>query len=273
MNLDRFGVEGPDEWFHYRYIFNRRGCRIFSVLKGDLTAKEDLRTIIETLFESINSRAEQKKIAGRTAGAMAGLARKGQYMGGVPRLGYDLGCFDESDRLLWRLHYRDAQDRVQIVATPDNTDALPGEGAQTVEYHGKDNHPQRAKSHTYRLIPSCDRRVEAVQWLFNTYKAQAPAISMSELARQIKTMGYTSYRGRSFDPDNLEMLMQDDTYIGRRPYGKRSVARHKRFTSRGLEDVPEESKGQTVYNERADWIVPDKRTHVGIIDEDIFAAV
>jgi DNA invertase Pin-like site-specific DNA recombinase len=278
--LDRFGVEGPDHWFHNRYIFDKAGCRIMSAQKGDLTAKEDLKTIIETLFDAIHSRAEQKKIAGRVADQMAQLAKDGKLLGGVPRYGYDLGCFD-GEKLIWRLHYRDISDRLQIVATDDNLQALLTGTAQTVHYTGKDNYPKKAKKQEYKLIPSIDtKRVEGIQFLFKTYRDQGRAMSGCELARQMSLMGYASYQSRSFDPENLFMMLEDDTYVGVRPHGKRSVARHKRYNKnvtdqdgRNLEDVSEDAKGQTVWREKADWIVPPSRTHEPLVDAETFQAV
>ena len=278
--LDRFGVEGPDEWFHYRYVFNNRGAKITSFVKGDLTAKDDLRTIIETLFEAVNSRAEQKKIAGRTAHQMAERAKKGEYQGGVPRYGYDQGCFD-GDRLLWRLHYHDATDRVQIIATPENPNAELTPTAQTIVFKGQNNHPKRGKLQRYELLPSIDaKRIEGVKYLFATAQAQFECISPSELARKFAAMGYTSYHGRAFDADNLLLMLEDRTYIGLRPYGKRSVARHKRYSKtsmdtdgRPLEDVPEDRKGKTVWRTHDEQILPEDKTHKELIDEPTFSAV
>lgn len=279
--LDRFGVEDVNEWFHYRWLFNKAGCRIVSAMKGDLTAKNDLRTIIETLFEAINSTAEQKKIAGRVADQMTQLARDGTaYLGGVPRYGYDLGCLD-GNRLVWRLHYRDRTDRLQIIATDVNPNAELVPSAQFVQFVGKDNHPTKSKNQRYELIPSVDaKRVEGVKFLFKTAKTLFPAISPSQLARQMAAMGYTSFGGVSFDGDNLLAMLADETYVGRRPYGKRSVARHKRWnknvrddSGRNLEDVPEDSKGKTVWREKDDQYIPSDRTHEKLIEEDDFAAV
>jgi DNA invertase Pin-like site-specific DNA recombinase len=279
--LDRFGVTDVDEWFHYRWLFNKGGCKIISALKGDLTAKQDLRTIIETLFEALNSTAEQKKTAGRVADQMAQLAESGVgYLGGVPRYGYDLGCFD-GKKLRWRLHYRDATDRLQIIATDDNPLAELVEGAQTVEFVGRGNHPKKGKNQRYELVPSVDRkRVEGVCYLFETAKAQYPVVAPAELARLMALNKFTSLKGRSFDPDNLMLMLEDETYVGRRPYGKRSVARHKRYNKnaiddagRHLEDVPEDRKGKTVWREKADQILSAERTHTPLIEGDVFATV
>ena len=146
-----------------------------------------------------------------------------------PRYGYDLGCFDGS-RLVWQLHYRDRTDRLQIIATVGNPNAELVPSAQFVQFVGKDNHPKKSKNQRYELIPSVDaKRVEGVKFLFTTAKTLFPAISPSQLARQMAAMGYTSFGGVSFDGDNLLAMFEDETYVGRRPYGKRSVARHKRL--------------------------------------------
>lgn|GEM_PF-2775445 len=279
--LDRFGVTDSDEWFHYRWLFNKAGCKIISALKGDLTSKKDLRTIIETLFEALHSTAEQKKTAGRVADQMAQLAVSGVgYLGGVPRYGYDLGCFD-GKKLRWRLHYRDATDRLQIIATDDNPNAELVKGAQTVEFVGRGNHPKKGKHQRYELIPSVDKkRVEGVQFLFATAKAQYPVVAPAEISRLMAVNKFTSLKGRSFDPDNLMLMLEDETYIGRRPYGKRSVARHKRYNKnatdeagRHLEDVPEDRKGKTVWRGKADQILPTEQTNTALIEDDVFADV
>jgi hypothetical protein len=279
--LDRFGVTDSDEWFHYRWLFNKAGCKIISALKGDLTAKKDLRTIIETLFEALHSTAEQKKTAGRVADQMAQLAESGVgYLGGVPRYGYDLGCFD-GKKLRWRLHYRDATDRLQILATDNNPNAELVKGAQTVEFVGRGNHPKKGKNQRYELIPSVDKkRVDGIHFLFATARAQYPVVAPAELARLMAVNKFTSLKDRSFDPDNLMLMLEDETYIGRRPYGKRSVARHKRYNKnttddagRHLEDVPEDRKGKTVWRGKVDQILPAERTHTGLIEDDVFADV
>ena len=67
--------------------------------------------------------------------------------------------------------------------------------AQVVKFAGKDNHPSKSKSQRYELIPSVDlKRLEGVHFLFNTVKAQFPALSPSQLARQMAAMGVHQFR-------------------------------------------------------------------------------
>ncbi|MCZ2342756.1 MAG: recombinase family protein [Bacteroidales bacterium] len=172
-------------------------------------------------------------------------------------------------------------DRLQIIATDDNPKAGLVPGTQTVEFVGKDNHPKKGKKQRYELIPSIDvKRVEGVGFLFQTAREQFPALSPSQLARKMAAAGYTSFRGISFDPDNLLLMLEDETYVGHRPYGKRSVARHKRWNKHvrddaglNLEDVPDDSMGKVVWREKDDQFIPVERIHDALVDESTFAVV
>ena len=244
--LDRFGVKGPRQWFRRCDEFDEHGCKIVSVLEGDLTGDEDdLKGMIEALFKARGSREEQHKIAKRVAGQAGEMAREGRDLGQMPTFGYDQGCFDEHGVLLWQLHYLDRSERLQIF--PDGTQ---------VAFNGKNNHPVKATSQHYGYVPSFDvRRRQCVLRAFEIYRAEAGCISPAELARRLWAEGFTSYKGRPFDKDMLRYMLSHPNYIGYRTRGRTTKAKfffYKKEAKDGnhLERRPEELKNKGVHSQK-----------------------
>lgn len=267
--LDRFGVKGPRQWFRRCDEFDEHGCKIISVLEGDLTGDEDdLKGMIEALFKTRGSREEQHKIAKRVAGQVGEMAKAGRDLGQVPTFGYDQGCFDAQGNLVWRLHYLDRSERIQIF--PD--------GSQ-VQFDGKENHPVRATSQHYAYVPSFDvKRQQCVLRAFQIYHAEAGCISFAELARRLQTEGFASYKGRPFDKGMIEYMLENPTYVGYRVRNRTTKAKFFFFRKEAkdgnhLERRPDELKNKERDRPREEWIFSDERKHEPLVDDELFEAV
>src|SRR6266404_4310486 len=124
--FDRFGVSGKEEWFHYRYLFQKARCKLISVAdgEGELTAKDD-KTMLMGFFAADASTKEQRNIAHRALSGKARFAKDGDWVGGPAPFGYDKVCIDNQGNVLWRL-VRTGKKEYKQIFTGGHCVLLPG---------------------------------------------------------------------------------------------------------------------------------------------------
>ena len=264
--FDRFGVADPDEWGHYRWQFRKSGCRIVSALKGDLMG-QDAFTYIQTLFDSLNSREEQRKIAGRVADQKVRKAQLGEAdtLGGTAPFGYDRGCFDrETKKLLFRVHYLELSSKLKRGQACERLVIQYDDGGNEIRRAivlGEGDTPKPTKSQVMKLVPSIDPdRIRAVRLIFTCIKEEYPAISILGICKRLASMGLTMYQGKSFHYDAVMYLAQMPDYYGFRSYNKRRAGRHKTHVpGKGQQDIPEDEKGKYLHRPIEEWVLPPVR--------------
>jgi DNA invertase Pin-like site-specific DNA recombinase len=277
--LDRFGVEGPEEWFYYVHHFKKRGCHIISAMKGNLSLS-DTKTLIESLFAAMTSREEQKNTAGRVADAKVHIAEKGgrDRLGGIAPFGYDRCCVDATGRVLFRIHYlevagkgKKGQPCERLVIHYDDA----GHEVRRQVVKGEGETPRPTRSQHWKLFPSIDAdRIQAVQLIFKWVKEEHPVLGLHGVCKRLANMGLKLYQGRAFHCDAVAYILRMPEYIGYWSYGKRQVARHKtHIPGQGRVDVPDHERGKCIWRSQDQWVLSPERTHEAIIDDETYRVV
>lgn len=261
--FDRFGVSGKEEWFYYRYIFQRKQAKIISVhpSEGDLTAKDD-RTMLTTFFGADASEREQKSISTRVLSGKSRLAEQGDWLGGPAPLGYDKVCLDHAGNILWRL-----------VRTGKNSYLQIHTGGHTVNLTSS---PGRGKNERLKLDINPEQ-AEVVCRIFLLWTTER--ISLMGIATLLNREGIRLH-GKPFNGTTIKFILSNKRYLGMSVWNEKLGGRFHEYKNGQIAEIPQEAR-DALYasgkktkrilrrNAEEQWIVCPG-AHPAIIDPDVF---
>lgn len=261
--FDRFGVSGKEEWFYYRYIFQRKQAKIVSVhpSEGDLTAKDD-RTMLTTFFGADASEREQKSISTRVLSGKSRLAEQGDWLGGPAPFGYDKVCLDHAGNVLWRLVRTGKKSYLQVLT-----------GGHTVSLTSS---PGRGKNERL-LLDINPEQAEIVRRIFLLWTTER--ISLVGIAILLNKEGVRLH-GKPFNGTTIKFILSNKRYLGTAIWNEKLGGRFHEVKNGQIVEIPQEAR-DALYasgkktkrilrrNTEEYWIVrPD--AHPAIIDPDTF---
>jgi DNA invertase Pin-like site-specific DNA recombinase len=225
--FDRFGVSGKEEWFYYRYIFQRQGCKIVSVhpSEGDLTAKDD-RVMLTTFFGADASEREQKSISSRVLGGKLRLAERGDWVGGPAPFGYDKVCLDPAGNILWRLERTGAKEYVQTFA-----------GGHTVRHA---NSPGHGKGERLRLALN-DGQAAVVRRIFRLWTTER--VSLMGIALLLNKEGVRLH-GKPFNGTTIKFILRNPRYLGAAVWNEKLGGRFHEVQGGRIVPIPQEKRDE-----------------------------
>lgn len=261
--FDRFGVSGKEEWFHYRYLFQKARCKLISVSdgEGELTAKDD-KTMLMGFFAADASTKEQRNIAHRALSGKARYAKDGDWVGGPAPFGYDKVCIDNQGNVLWRL-IRTGKKEYRQVFTGGHCVLLSGS-------------PGKSKNERLRLDIN-EEQAEIVRLIFRLWTTQR--ISLMGIAIRLNREGYRLH-GKPFVGMGVRFILRNAKYLGKAVWNEKPMGRFKQLRNGHIVDIPEEEreelKAKRVKTQRLcrrnpedEWIVAED-SHPAIIDPATF---
>lgn len=258
QSFERFGIEDSDEFFRHRAVFQQHKAVLFSIDGGEgcLTDK-DMPTLLKIIFKAEASRDEQKKKGERAiSGKHTRIQSMRSFQGGPCPFGYDKQTSTQRGQLLWTIFYLDNSNGVQL---------LPDGGR--VEFHGKNEHPVKARYDRVVLVPSQDaRRVDAVRTIFRLWTTQD--ISINAIARHMNAHGFTHY-AQPWKASSVRCILANAVYTGALVFNRQRVGRFAEVVKGEQRSISLEDRGKRVLRPRDQWvIVPD--THEALVEPVVF---
>lgn len=274
-NLDRWGTQDVDEFFEFRNILLKSGCKLWSVEDGDLTSKKMADTI------TIIVKAEQmKEYVRRSAKNIASgkerLAQEGHWTGGkCSPIGYDRLCVDAKGKALWLLHYETPNRKIEFAVSPDGT---PDFSRPPRIWEGKRQRPPKNKTDRIRLVPTLTRygdyacqdkdRVEMVRLLYKWLLTKP--WSIRRMARELTDLGYRTY-GKGVIAQAVINIVENEKYRGDMSYNKKQRAKLAMSVKNVVSEIekPVRTARGTVKSIRRPQDQCDiaEGTHEGLVDE------
>jgi DNA invertase Pin-like site-specific DNA recombinase len=100
---DRFGFQGPFEWYHYLFLLQKNTCKLISAIDGKVLSDEDPASFITTGIGAHASREEMVKKSSRDLGKKREMAKAGVWTGGWLPYGCDVVCKAADGTVRWRV--------------------------------------------------------------------------------------------------------------------------------------------------------------------------
>jgi DNA invertase Pin-like site-specific DNA recombinase len=228
-NLDRWGTTDVDEFFEFRGVLLKAGCKLWSVEDGDLCSKK-MGDIITIIVKAEQMREYVRRSAKNIASGKERLAQAGHWTGGKSSpFGYDRLCIDQTGRALWLLHYETPDKKIEFAVLPDGT---PDFSRPPRIWAGKRQRPPKNSTDRIKLVPSrthygdyrCQDkdRVEMVRLLFS-WLVNKPW-SIRRISRELMNLGYRMY-GKPIHPQAIVNIVTNEKYKGDLSYNKRKRAK------------------------------------------------
>jgi DNA invertase Pin-like site-specific DNA recombinase len=262
---DRFGTADADEFVHYRYLLRKYGCRLYDCHGTDWT-KKDIATVITAVVDGEKSEKEQHGLSERVLGGKAAGARNGEWQGSVPRLGFDVACYQrDGGQELWRVVYEGFNLRLKVY--PDG---------RTKRFDGPDNFPPwqnkgKPSPEFLRLAPSIRReRVEAAISVFKRFAEES--ISPTALARSLNGLGFRTACGGPFQGHHVRSLLEDPIYLGYPAWNRRHYGKFHRYVNgEAVLELNHEERQSP--NDRGDWVYSRERLFDPLVERSVWDAV
>ena|GEM_PF-3960262 len=258
QSFERFGIEDSDEFFRHRAVFQEARAVLFSIdeSEGNLTDK-DMPTLLKVIFKAEASRDEQKKKGERSiTGKHNRLLSTKSFQGGPCPYGYDKQNHNQQGQLLWSIFYQSNNGGVQIY--PDGG---------RVEFHGKNQHPVKARYDRVVLVPSSDKsRQDAVKLIFKLWTAQS--ISINAIARHLnahKVLHYSS----PWTASTVRQILCNPVYTGALVFNRSRAGRFAEVVKGEQRSIPADERGKTKLRPRDQWVVVPG-VHEALIDAEVF---
>jgi hypothetical protein len=272
-NLDRWGTEDVDQFFEFRSILLKHGCKLWSVEDGDLTSREMVQ-IITIIVKAEQSREYVKRMAKNIASGKARRAGLGYVQGGKASVyGYDKVCFNSAGRALWLLHYETPNKKLQFSVEPDGT---PDFNRPPVIWEGRRQRPPKSKTDYILLVPSREMygdyrcidgdRVETVKTVYRYVIDKS--WPLRKTARIITDMGHTIY-GHGFRPQHIQKMIPNEKYRGDMTWNKTCRAKYAEYVKGEVREVTpvktRSGKLKRLDRPPEEWDVITG-THTGLVD-------
>jgi DNA invertase Pin-like site-specific DNA recombinase len=276
--LDRFGTRSAKRLFGYLGDLEEAGCRLFDAGDREWTGEDDATELTAWLGGKTSTK-EQREKSYRVLGGMARCALAGEWLGGPPRLGFDVGCFDRAtDRELWRVVYEGRE----VVGTTRRR----GKDRPTYRVLRRKVYPdgreerldgsvvfrQSKDTEVMRLTPARDAaRREAARGVFTRYATEA--VSFFDLAKWLNSLGIRNSFGGLFQSNDIRKLLSDEAYLGYPCFGKRRTGRFHRHSRDGIQELEPSLRGKDTASDPADIIRSSKRWYEPLVDRRTWATV
>ncbi len=275
-NLDRWGTQDVDEFFEFRNILLKGGCKLWSVEDGDLTSKK-MGDIITIIVKAEQMREYVRRSAKNIASGKERLAQAGHWTGGkCSPVGYDRLCVDAQGKALWLLHYETPNRKLEFAVHPDGT---PDFSRLPRVWEGKRQRPPKNKSDRIRLVPTRTHygeyackdkdRVEMVRLLYKWLLTKP--WSIRRLARELTELGYRTY-GKPIIPQAVINIVENEKYRGDMSYNKRQRAKLAMSVKNVITEVekPTRTRNGTVKSIKCpkdQWDIAEG-THEGLVNAE-----
>jgi DNA invertase Pin-like site-specific DNA recombinase len=276
---DRFGTADADEFVHFRYLLRQWGCKLYDCDGTDWT-KKDIATVLTAVVHGDKSEQEQRSIAKRALGGMAAGARAGEWLGGAPKLGFDVGCFERATgKEVWRIIWegRDIvgheerkgklrpvhHDRRRKVYPDGRAERLDGEVAAFNTSPG---------THWLHIVPSKDKvKLAAVRKLFGRYAEES--ISYALLARWLNRLDIRTAFGGLFQSNQVKDMLKDEAYRGYPTFNKRRQGKFHGLRDGEIAEVEPGRRRKATPSGAADVIRARNRLYAPLVDAETWDAV
>ena len=268
--LDRFGTKNGRKLVRYIDDLIDAGCKLYDVSGREWTA-EDIGTLVVTVVEGDKSKGEQEDKSYRVLGGKQIWARRGDWQGGYPRLGFDVACLAlATGEELWRVVYLSRGKRLKVY--PDGKVEEFNDVVRTEDGEEKTiaNHPKYNDA-TERLqaVPSRDeKKISAAVTVFTRYATEA--VSFGTLAKQLNRLGLTNGAGGKFHSHHISDMLTDPLYIGYSRWNGSSQARFNQI--KGGVVGQGNSAGKKQKTDKADWVMSDSRLFDPLVERPIWDA-
>lgn len=277
--LDRFGAKNSKRLFAYLSRLEDVGCKLYDVSGKEWTGDDD-GTEIQAWVGGRTSTREQKEKSNRSLGGMVDAAKRGEWMGGPPKLGFDVACFSrEAGKELWRVVW-EGREKVGTVERkgkerpayrvlrrkmyPDgSTERLDG---AVVFRTCKD-------TQVMRIVPTRDTtKLDAAKRVFARYATES--VTFFDLAKWLNKLGIRNSFGGQFQSNDTRKMLTDEAYLGYPTFRKRRTGRFKRFDAEGgIVDLEPELKGKDTASAPEDMIRSTTRLFEPLVDRRTWDAV
>jgi DNA invertase Pin-like site-specific DNA recombinase len=240
---DRFGTADSAEMGYYITILRRNDCVLWDIEGRDIT-QQGLVPSVVTAIGAATSQAEQKEKAHRSVDGKRSLAARGEFQGGYPPYGFDIGCYGPDGVEKWRTVYYGHFTRIKLY--PDG---------RKEEFNGKNNAPKKDAQDIRKLVPSVEKqRVEMAAKCFEW--AAEETISPGAIARRLNELNVPCIFQSVWAKHAVKAMLRNPVYMGYMVWNRIGKGRHREFTGGVEQDVPM-VKGRAVNNrkrDRSDWI-------------------
>ena len=257
---DRFGTKSTKQLFHFLYLLEECGCRLYTTTDEDLTA-DDFAGSINTLLRGEKSVSEGITRAMRVASNVRDRAKAGQWNGGYIPFGLDAVCFEIGKMTeLWRVSILGRDLRVKISA----------DRKTRTSYDGENNFPRVENGQVLQLRPTLDTRaLDYVRRVFERFDSEA--INFSQLAKWLNSEGVKPYYNEQWQASQIMHILHNPVYIGR-PATNKTVSG--KYTGWKDGQVISRKPGMKLQrNGREQWIMPPQPIFTPIIDNDLWSSV
>jgi DNA invertase Pin-like site-specific DNA recombinase len=276
--IDRLGYADNWELVEIVSIFRKAGCKLYDAGDKEWTGRE-LMSFFEVGLAGHQSHEEQKTRSHRSLGGMIVKARAGEWQGGPPKLGFDIGCFDKvTGAELWRVVFegRDQdgmtkrRGKMRPVYHVRRQKVYPD--GRTERFGGNVVFRTNKDSQVMRIVPSRDpARLAAARGVFTRYATES--ITFFALARWLNRQGIRNSFGNCFQSRDISELLRDESYLGYPTFSKRRNGRFHRVAAGNVFELEPGLKGKDTENKREDIIKSSARFFEPLVDRPTWDAV
>jgi DNA invertase Pin-like site-specific DNA recombinase len=279
QRIDRFGVEDGDELVTLRRELRKAGCRLIDNSGTDWTSR-NLATLIQAGLAGEQSRGEQVEKSFRSLNGMVNRAKSGEWMGGPPKLGFDVGCFDRATgEELWRIVFVDRdvvgkemrRGKQRPVYSIRRLKVYPD--GRTERHDGDVVFRTSKETQVLRIVPTRDEaKLAAVRGIFTRYATEA--VTFFDLAKWLNGLGIRNSFGKLFQSRDIPKMLTDEAYLGHPTFSKRRNGRfHRHDAKGGITEIEPELRGKDTRSDPADVIRSGRAMFEPIVDRPTWDAV
>jgi DNA invertase Pin-like site-specific DNA recombinase len=263
-HIDRFGF--ADEWELVKRIGELReaGCKLYDSNNEDWTA-HGLMSFFKAGLAGHSSHAEQVTKSSRCLGGMVTKAKAGEWMGGPPKLGFDVACFGRATgEELWRVVF-EGHEFLRHHETKKTRGGKPKRiyrvlrrrvypDGRTERLDGNVVFRSSKETQVMRIVPTrVKAKLEAAQGVFRRYATEA--VTFFALAKWLNGLGIRNSYGNKFQSVDISKMLSDEAYLGYPTFSKRRNGRFHRHTAEGgIVELEPGLRGKNTASDSADVI-------------------
>jgi DNA invertase Pin-like site-specific DNA recombinase len=279
QRIDRFGVEDGYELVSLIRDLHKAGCRLIDH-GGTDWANRNILTLIQAGLAGEQSRGEQVEKSFRSLDGMVKKAKAGRWMGGPPKFGFDVACFDQATGTeLWRAVW---EGRDEVGTTMRRGKEQPEyfirrqkvyPNGSTERLDGSVVFCTSEETQVMRTVPTRDeKKLQAVRDVFHQYATEA--VSFLDLAKRLNRRGLRNSYGNLFQGRDISRMLSDEAYLGYATFNKRRRGRFHRYAGGDKFIPPEpELRGRDTVNDQADIVRSTGWSYKPLVDRETWDAV
>jgi DNA invertase Pin-like site-specific DNA recombinase len=281
--IDRFGF--ADEWELVGMVRDLRaaGCKLYDT-KDDEWTSRDLMSFFKVGLAGHSSHNEQVQKSYRALGGMVTGAKNGEFQGGPPKLGFDIGCFDKATgHELWRVIYegrdvigtkkerqKDGKEKEVPLYRIRRIKLYPD--GREERFDGDIHFRTSDDSQVIRLVPTKDpAKLAAAKAVFQRYANES--ISLAGLAKWLNSLKIRTSFGGEFQCSYIVKMLGDETYLGYPTFGRCRGGRFHSISGGSVVEIDPALKGRTISNTPEDVIRPSTRLFEPLVDRETWDRV